>query len=110
MKTIQLRRYELEPGTEDGYVAWWSRSLPRIRTLGGFKVEFAYLDRDRHQFVWAVSAPGDREDFKALEAAYMVSDARTEAFRDMAPGVLVQHLSFVDVVIDAAETERDLPA
>ncbi|QAY74651.1 hypothetical protein ET445_16250 [Agromyces protaetiae] len=80
MKTIQLRRYVLVDGTYDEFIAWWNEWMPRARPEAGFAIEFAYGVRETNEFVWAVSAPGDRAAFEALDAAWAASEARAAAF------------------------------
>ncbi len=96
MRTIQLRRYTLVDGEYDAFVAWFDRWMPRVRPAAGFAIDFAYGLPDTNEFVWAVSAEGDREAFLALEEAYMVSDARAEAFDGVPQRVAVYNVAFVD--------------
>jgi hypothetical protein len=98
-KTVQLRRYELAPGVLDDFVAWFTSRLVPARTSSGFTVEFAYADREVEQFTWAVSAPGDAEAFLALEADYLVSDARAQAFAGEPTRVAVSHVRLVEPVL-----------
>ena len=80
MRTTQLRRYTLVDGEYDAFVAWWREWMPRVRPAAGFTIEFAYGLPETNEFVWAVSAEGDREAFVELEKTYMASGARAEAF------------------------------
>src|SRR6478735_11138883 len=98
MKTIQLRRYTLVDGEYDAFLAWWNEWMPRVRPAAGFTIEFAYGLRETNEFVWAVSAEGDRERFTELEQAYLVSDARTAAFDGVPQRIAVYNISFVDDV------------
>ena len=70
--TIQLRRYSIEPGRMDDFIAWW-RSIIEPRAKYGFRVVFAYADDENSEFVWAVAHDGD---FDAAEAEYMASPER----------------------------------
>ena len=76
MATIELRRYTIEPGRMDDFIAWFP-SIVGPRARHGFRVVFAYADDEHSQFVWAVAHDGD---FDAAEAAYMASPERAEAF------------------------------
>lgn len=98
VKTIQLRRYTLDDGEYDAFVAWWNEWMPRVRSEAGFTIEFAYGIRERNQFVWAVSAPGDREAFVARETTYLASDARAAAFDGLPQRVAVYDIELVDDV------------
>ncbi|WP_404431651.1 hypothetical protein LG299_15010 [Microbacterium lacus] len=96
MRTIQLRRYTLVDGEYDAFVAWFDQWMPSVRPAAGFAIDFAYGLPETNEFVWAVSAEGDRDAFLALEEAYMVSDARAEAFDGVPQRVAVYNVAFVD--------------
>ncbi len=96
VKTIQLRRYTLVDGSYDAFVEWWHGAMPAVRPAAGFSIEFAYGLRESNEFVWAVSAPGDREAFLELEKAYMASDARAAVFEGVPQRVAVYDIRFID--------------
>lgn len=96
VKTIQLRRYTLVDGEYEAFVEWWRGAMPAVRPAAGFTIEFAYGLRDTNEFVWAVSAPGDRDEFLRLEAAYMASDARAAVFAGVPQRVAVYDVRFID--------------
>ena len=97
MRTIQLRRYTLVDGEYDAFVAWFDRWMPSVRPAAGFAIDFAYGLPETNEFVWARRVPRvDREAFLALEEAYMVSDARAEAFAGVPQRVAVYNVAFVD--------------
>ena len=96
VKTTQLRRYTLVDGEYDAFVEWWRGAMPVVRPPAGFTIEFAYGLRESNEFVWAVSTPGDREEFARLEAAYLASDARAAVFAGVPQRVAVYDIRFVD--------------
>lgn len=96
MRTIQLRRYTLVDGEYDAFVAWFHQWMPSVRPAAGFTIDFAYGLPETNEFVWAVSAEGDRDAFLALEEAYMVSDARAEAFAGVPQRVAVYNVALVE--------------
>lgn len=98
VKTIQLRRYTLVDGEYDAFLAWFQEWMPRVRAEAGFTIEFAYGIRERNLFVWAVSAPGDREAFLAREQEYLVSAARAAAFEGVPQRIAVHDIELVDDV------------
>ena len=102
MRTIQLRRYALVDGEYDAFLAWWDQWMPTVRPATGFAIEYAYGLRDTNEFVWAVSADGDREAFIALEQAYMASPERAEAFDGVPQRVAAYDIGFVDDVRGAS--------
>lgn len=99
MKTIQLRRYTLVDGEYDAFVAWWNEWMPRVRGGAGFEIEFAYGIREANQFVWAVSAPGDADAFRARESEYLASEARAEAFDGLPQRIAVYDIALVDDIV-----------
>ncbi|ANJ27755.1 hypothetical protein [Agromyces aureus] len=101
MKTIQLRRYVLVDGEYDAFVAWWESTMPRVRPAAGFAIEFAYGIRESNEFVWAVSAEGDRDAFLELEATYLASDARAAAFEGVPQRVAAYDIRFAEDVSPA---------
>ena len=96
VKTIQLRRYTLVDGEYDAFVEWWRRELPAVRAAAGFTIEFAYGLRESNQFVWAVSTPGDRDEFARLEETYLTSDARAAVFAGVPQRVAEYDIAFID--------------
>lgn len=83
MPTVQLRRYEISAGEMDEFLAWWRQVLP-VRRLYGFRLLFAFVDRERNEFLWAVSHDGD---FDRAEIAYNDSPERA-AVADGVPNYL----------------------
>jgi hypothetical protein len=78
-RTLMLRRYLLEEGGGDAFIAWWTAHIPALREAAGFTIEWAYLDRQQHTFTWAISYPGDIPDFKAADARYVANPDRDAA-------------------------------
>src|SRR5690349_8228599 len=66
MSSVQLRRYEIKPGEMEQFLEAVRAAFP-VREQYGFTVEFALVDEERNQFLWAVSHDGD---FAAAEVAY----------------------------------------
>lgn len=94
MATVQLRRYELVPGEVDDFVAWFPAIIP-AREKYGFRVLFAYLDREHDEFVWAVSHDGD---FEAALETYNASPERAAVFAGQPQRVAKMYLAYVDPV------------
>jgi len=76
MSTVQLRRYQLQPGEMDAFVTWWHNLVP-VREQYGFRVLFALVDESTNQFVWAVTHGGD---FDEAESVYNASPERAAVF------------------------------
>jgi hypothetical protein len=66
MSGVQLRRYQLQPGTTDAFLDAW-RAAMVVRRSYGFEIVAAVVDRDVEQFVWIVRHP---DDFAAAEQEY----------------------------------------
>ncbi len=66
MSGVQLRRYQLRPGTTDAFLDA-SRAAMVVRRQYGFEIAAAVVDRDVEQFVWIVRHAGD---FAAAEQEY----------------------------------------
>jgi antibiotic biosynthesis monooxygenase (ABM) superfamily enzyme len=80
VRTTQLRRYRIVPGTMDDFVAWWSALLLPARVAFGFRLEGAWSVPETDEFVWTVSAAGDETAFRELDAAWAASPERAKAF------------------------------
>jgi GH25 family lysozyme M1 (1,4-beta-N-acetylmuramidase) len=90
----QLRRYEINPGEMDRFLVAW-RGVVAIRAQHGFRVEFALVDADANEFVWAITHDGD---FAAAEADYYASPERATVDPNPADNIAVMHLSMVTKV------------
>jgi hypothetical protein len=87
----QLRRYEINPGEMEQFLAAWRGIVP-IRAQYGFRVDFAYVNDEVDEFVWAITHDGD---FGAAEAAYYASPERAAADPNPADHIAVMHLNMV---------------
>jgi hypothetical protein len=96
---IQLRRYEIVPDELHAFLEWWRATIPALRTKAGFTIEFAYVNEDASEFVWAVSVPGTVEDFERVDDAYHSSADRRRAFTGLPERVAKAHVGFVSPVI-----------
>jgi hypothetical protein len=94
MSGVQLRRYQLKPGSVDAFLDAW-RAACVVRAQFGFTVECAVVDRDTEGFVWVVSAEGD---FDAVDRAYYDSPARAALPVDPASFVAEKWLTMVERV------------
>jgi hypothetical protein len=94
---VQLRRYEIVSGELDAFVEWFP-SVVAARQRFGFKVLFAYADRQNNGFVWAVSHDGD---FDAVVEEYQTSPERAAAFEGVPVRVTKAHVAMVEPVVAA---------
>jgi antibiotic biosynthesis monooxygenase (ABM) superfamily enzyme len=91
----QMRRYELVPEHQEGFLKWWEQ-IPAGRAKFGFKVLSAHVDRVGHEFTWVVEHDGDEAAFKAAETAWMTSPERTALFEGQPKHTVQIHVSMVD--------------
>jgi hypothetical protein len=61
MPTTLLRTYQIKPGHWDDFLSMW-REVAAIRQRFGFTIEFAFEDREKNIFTWAISHPGNLEE------------------------------------------------
>ena len=91
MAGTQLRRYEINPGEMEQFLVAWRR-VKAIREQYGFTAEFAYVNEDAYEFVWAVSCDGD---FAAAEAEYYASPERASVDPNPVDHIAVMHVHMV---------------
>jgi hypothetical protein len=98
VSTVQLRRYTMEPGRLAAFLDWFPTILP-VRDHFGFRVLFAYADREHETFTWAVEHDGDADEFRSVEEAYHSSPERAQAFESFPAGIARMEIGLVDVVV-----------
>jgi|SRR3954447_8348151 hypothetical protein len=98
MSTVQLRRYTLEPGRLPAFLDWFPTILP-VREHFGFRVLFAYADRENETFTWAVEHHGDADEFRSVEEVYHSSAERAQAFETFPAGIARMEIGLVDDVL-----------
>ncbi|WP_139416647.1 hypothetical protein [Agromyces laixinhei] len=96
MKTTQLRSYVIVDGLYEEFIAWWSDTMPALRAATGFTVEFAYGSAETNEFAWAVSVPGDAEEFERVDVAYKTSRERAAVFEGLPDRIASMRLSFIE--------------
>ena len=94
METVQLRRYQFEPGRLAAFLEWFPTLTP-VREQFGFRLLFALADREHVTFTWAVALDGDEAAFREVEAAYNASPERAAAFETFPAGIAEMQLGFV---------------
>ncbi|GAA2025984.1 hypothetical protein GCM10009819_06330 [Agromyces tropicus] len=104
--TVQLRRYEVGADALDAFVDWWREHLVPARRAAGFEIEFACALPGTGEFVWAVSTPGEPEQFAGAEQAYLNSPQRSAAM-DALPAPIVSRRVDVAITLVAAGVPCD---
>ena len=98
MTTVQLRRYDVEPGRMADFLAWFPALAP-VRGQYGFRLLFAYADEVNDTFTWAVEHDGDESAFRAGEATYNASAERAEVFETFPRCIPRMEVGFVRDVL-----------
>jgi hypothetical protein len=98
VSTVQLRRYVMEPGRLPAFLDWFPAIVP-VREHFGFRLLFAYADREQEIFTWAVEHEGDAEEFRAVEQAYDGSAERAQAFESFPAGIARMEIGLVEDVL-----------
>ena len=95
MKTVQLRRYRLDDATFDAWIEWFREVMAPARLAFGFSIESAYAVRSSHEFVWAVSVPGDAAGFLQKDEDWKASSARAAAMAAIPHKVISAQIDLV---------------
>lgn len=98
MSTVQLRRYDVEPGRMADFLAWFPKLAP-ARAEYGFRLLFAYADDAHDTFTWAVEHDGDEAEFREVEAVYNASPERAAVFETYPACISRQQIGFVRSVL-----------
>ncbi len=98
MSTVQLRRYDVEPGRMADFLAWFPGLAP-VRAQYGFRLLFAYADDEHDTFTWAVEHDGDEAEFRAVEETYKASPERAAVFETFPQCISRMEIGFVRSVL-----------
>ena len=96
--TVQLRRYEIEPGRMADFLEWFPTLLP-VREQFGFRVLFALAEEEHSTFTWAVAHDGDEADFTEVEDRYKASPERAKVFETFPQCVARSEIGFATAVV-----------
>ncbi|MQA33387.1 NIPSNAP family protein [Modestobacter roseus] len=97
METVQLRRYQLEPGRMADFLAWFPTLTP-VREQYGFRLLFALADHEHETFTWAVAHDGDEAEFRRVEAGYNASPERARVFETFPACIATMEIGFATPV------------
>lgn len=70
----ELRRYTINRGQMDEFIAAWLKGVYPLRQRHGFRIDGAWVIRERNEFIWLLSYDGD--DWEAKNKAYYASPER----------------------------------
>jgi hypothetical protein len=95
MSYVELRTYEIAEGGMDAFLEWFGGLVP-IREQYGYRILFAFADRNNNRFTWAV------EHDEPLQQAAVIYDASAERAKhfESHPGVVTSGTAAeVDVIV-----------
>ena len=98
MTTVQLRRYDVEPGRMADFLAWFPTLLP-TREQFGFRVLFALAEHELQTFTGAVAHEGDEAAFLAAQETYQASPERAKVFETFPACITSMQIGFVRSVL-----------
>ena len=93
METVQLRRYQFEPGRLAPFLEWFPTLAP-VREQFGFRLLISLATAEHDTFTWAVAVDGDEDRFRELEQVYNDSPERARAFETFPACVASMELGF----------------
>ncbi len=70
----QLRIFTINKGRLDDFVRAWREGVYPARLKSGYRIDGAWVTKERNEFVWLLSYDGN--DFEAKEASYYASPER----------------------------------
>ena len=56
--TTQLRRYTIHKDKLDAFIDAWTRQVVPLRKKHGFRIDGAWITRDRNEFIWILTYDG----------------------------------------------------
>ncbi|WP_020499259.1 hypothetical protein [Sciscionella marina] len=100
MSHVELRTYEVAEGGMDAFIEWFHGLVP-IRERYGYRILFAFADREANRFTWAVE---HEQPLDVAQKAYDPAPERAQHFKTN-PGVVTGSTAVeVDVVIPTRGT------
>lgn len=94
----QLRIYTIKEGKLDDFVSAWLGGVRPLRVQHGFRIDGAWLNPERSEFVWLLSYDGP-DVWKAKEAAYYGSAERLALKPDPAQWIVGSNVWFLSPVL-----------
>ena len=95
---MQLRIYTINRGKLDEFIHAWRNGVLPLRQKFGFKVERAWVIRERNEFVWLVTYVGPG-DWETAEKAYYASAQRAAVAPDPVQFIARPEQWFIESVL-----------
>jgi hypothetical protein len=93
----QLRIYTINKGRLDDFVRAWCKGVYPLRLKQGYRIDGAWVIKERNEFVWLVSSDGN--DFAAKELSYYASPERAALNPDPAQYIAKAERFFLTSVL-----------
>lgn len=100
----QLRIYTINKGRLDDFVKAWREGVSPLRQKFGFKIEGAWIIKERNEFVWMMSYDGPA-DWDTQDAAYYASPERAALNPDPAQYIAKAEHWFISPVVNQGRKE-----
>jgi len=75
VKKTQIRIFTINKGKMNEFLSAWQKGVYPLRIKNGFKIEGAWVVREKNKFIWILSYDGP-DDFEAKDSAYYASQTR----------------------------------
>jgi hypothetical protein len=76
LRQTQIRIFTINKGKMEVFLDAWQKGVYPLRIKSGFKIEGAWVVKEKNKFIWILSYDGP-EGFDAKDSAYYASQART---------------------------------
>jgi len=93
----ELRIYTINKGRLDDFVRAWTAGVYPLRLKKGYRIEGAWIIRERNEFIWVLSLDGG--DWEAQERAYYASPERAAVNPDPAQYIAKAEKWFLSTVL-----------
>lgn len=94
-KKTQIRIFTINKGKMNEFLSAWQNGVYPLRIKNGFKIEGAWVVREKNKFVWILSYDGPGS-FEAKDSAYYASQARTTLKPDAADYIADSEVYFIN--------------
>jgi hypothetical protein len=98
--TTELRIFTINKGRLDDFVRAWVAGVYPLRLEKGYRIEGAWVIRERNEFIWLLSHDGG--DWDAQEKAYYASPERAAINPDPAQYIAKAEQWFLTPILPPA--------
>ena len=98
-KETQIRIFTINRGKMDAFVDAWLKGVYPLRIKNGFKIEGAWVVKEKNKFIWILSYDGP-EGFNAKDSAYYASENRKTLANDPAQYIADVEKYFLNSVVE----------